>query len=637
MCSTGSFLFAQNASNDFPVLYPVGYQNIIVRDSGRTYKPSALRADKFYYRPVEIDFWYPAMITKSSDTPLHFGDFLNLLEERSNRFQDDTIYKSMSTDLVQWLGINLQIGDTSTLTRLPTLSYPNAVSISRLSPLIVYMSSYNGMSYENIRLFEFLAEHGYTIACITSVGRYPGNMSTKLADLLEQVEDGAFAIRLLKKRNQIDSTKIGVMGYSWGGLAAMALATEDPEIKCILSLDGSEIHYYGESRDDDKDFDAFRSPSLLWSENILVPYAYLESGFKQTDRDVDSIFNMVPQLRREHLYAHFPKATHEDFSCLPYLFNFNNDSLGFYHLLCQFSLHYFDFWMKDKSPGYARQVSFLFQHQMADSTYPIVNPSLKTKYIVKGTVVDAESKQALPYVNAGIPNKNTGTVTSRDGGFQINIRDGSASDSLKFSMAGYSGQSFCIRDIVKLPAPFLVSLQKNIAELNEVLVTRKLLPVKTLGNTTTSRFINVGLPLKFLGSEIGIRFSLGKNPELLKNFNFNISDIRLDTAVFRLNIYRFKNGIPGENILQKNILIPVGRQTGRVTVHLSEDKLILNGDILVSIEWIEGSSSGKENGALFLSASFLSSATWHRLTSQGSWKKASGLGVGFNLEVQKIP
>ena len=124
---------------------------------------------------------------------------------------------------------------------------------------------------------------------------------------------------------------------------------------------------------------------------------------------------------------------------------------------------------------------------------------------------------------------------------------------------------------------------------------------------------------------------------MLKSFSFNISDNRMDTAVFRMNIYSFKNGAPYENILQKNILVSVGKRTGLYTVNLNEYKLTMNGDILLSLEWIEGSYSGPGNGVLFLSASFLNSATWHRITSQGDWKKATGLGVGLNMEVQKLP
>jgi hypothetical protein len=103
-----------------------------------------------------------------------------------------------------------------------------------------------------------------------------------------------------------------------------------------------------------------------------------------------------------------------------------------------------------------------------------------------------------------------------------------------------------------------------------------------------------------------------------------------------MNIYNFKNGIPFENIIQKNVIVQLGKQTGRYTVNLIPYKLEMKGDILLSLEWIEGSHTGSGNGVIFLSASFLNSATWHRITSQGEWKKATGLGVGLNMEVQEL-
>jgi hypothetical protein len=72
-----------------------------------------------------------------------------------------------------------------------------------------------------------------------------------------------------------------------------------------------------------------------------------------------------------------------------------------------------------------------------------------------------------------------------------------------------------------------------------------------------------------------------------------------------------------------------------ITSVLSAYHLITSGDILVTLELIEGVSSGPEPGALFLSAGFFNSATWRRPTSQATWKKAAGIGVGFNIVVQE--
>jgi len=623
---------------DTTMMHGVGYQNLITIDSGRIYKPTADIRNKLYFRPVEIDFWYPAEPAVSG-SPVSYGYFLNLLQQRSNRFQDDTIFTRMSRELVAYICANLKIGDTSKLTHLPTISFPNAMPYTKRVPLILYLCSYNGMGYENIPLFEWLAAHGYAVACITSVGRYPGNMSTQLPDLMEQMNDAAFAIRYLKMEQNIDTGNIGVTGYSWGGLAAILLAMNNTGIKCLLSLDGSDMHYYGDSKDEDRDFDQIRNSSYFNLSRLNIPFAYFESGYKQSELDADSIFNIYRLAGVKDLYVHFPKAVHEDFSCLPSLGTELSDKIqsgaNLYPALEKLSLYYFDRYLKNRK----KELSSLLDSIIRTGTADTVTPGVKNKtnlIIIKGRIVDDKNKEALAFVNVGIENKNSGTVSAKDGYFMLKIYPELRPASLTFSMAGYQTRSISISDLSKNSEPVTISLKEKMIELKEVIVTSKAIKTEVKGNTTTSNFISVGLPLKFLGSETGIRLHLGKKPVLLKSFRFNISDNRLDTAVFRLNIYRFKNGTPYENILHQNILVPVGKQTGQYTLDLKEYKLVLDGDVLLSLEWIEGSHTGTGNGIIFLSAGFLNSATWHRLTSQAEWKKATGLGVGFNVLVQKL-
>ena len=636
---SGTRIFAQtDTREDSFNLYHVGYRSIVTTDSNRTYKPGVSISNRFYYRPVEIDLWYPALPSKSK-IPIQYGVFLNLLEQRSNRFQNDTVYKTLTVELVHYLGVNLEIAD-SALIHMKTSSYLDAEAIQKPFPLILYMCAYNGMSYENIKLFEFLAAHGYIVACITSVGRYPGDMSTKPSDLMEQVNDGFFVMNYLKPRVLIDSAKIGAMGYSWGGLGALVLSMKTPDVKAVLSFDGSEMHYYGESKEEDKDFDDMRKSPFFQLKNMHTPYLYLESGFKQNDREVDSIFNILPLIGYPEQYIHFSKATHEDFSFLSTLGSknsqINNDSRILYSQISGLALGYFDKYLKNENNRALEQVSLIYQSHLGDSIYPVLKTYKKKTFLIKGKVVDMEKNEALPYVNIGINNKNVGTVTQRDGSFRLDIDSAFISDSLTISMAGYQGQTLNISLLIKQSKPIIIPLKERYSELKEVVITKKTLPIKILGNTTTSKFISVGLPLKFLGSEVGVKIQLGKHPVILKKFSFNVSDTRLDTAVFRMNIYNFKNGTPFENILQKNVLITVGKRTGRYTINLTEYKMEMKGEILLSLEWIEGSSSASTNGAIFLSAGFLNSNTWHRITSQGVWKKASGLGVGLNMEVQKL-
>jgi hypothetical protein len=489
-------------------------------------------------------------------------------------------------------------------------------------------------------MFEWLATHGYVVACITSVGRYPGNMSMKKEDVLEQVEDGAFAMHLLKSRNKIDSNRMGLIGYSWGGLAAWILSTKEKNIKAVLSLDGSEMHHYGESADEDKDFDSIRHSFFIPGEKTQAKYAYLAGGAGNEDQQMDSVFNIFLYSAMSKQLVFFPGARHEDFSVLPFvaadISHSKNASVELYHSFEQLSLDFFNQYLKNDENAFSNRLAEVYASHQGDSIYPAAYFARPKGILIKGKIVEEANGNGLAYVNVGIPDKNVGTVSGRDGSFEIRIDSLMMADSLKISMVGYHSRSLALSEILKGSRTFTIALQQKTTPLQEVVVIQKKPETKTLGNKTTSTFVSVVLPLKFLGSEIGIRIDLGKKPVFLKSFSFNVSGIRLDTATFRMNIYRFKNGTPQENLLQKNILVGVGKRTGKYIVPLGDYKLLLKDDILISLEWIEGSASGSNNGAMFLSAAFLNSPTWHRLTSQAKWKKASGLGVGFNIDVQKI-
>lgn len=80
--------------------------------------------------------------------------------------------------------------------------------------------------------------------------------------------------------------------------------------------------------------------------------------------------------------------------------------------------------------------------------------------------------------------------------------------------------------------------------------------------------IGIGFPTRFLRSEMGVKMSLGKNRRNIKKFHCHVSDTRVDSAIFRLNIFRMVNGKP-ENILQRNILLTIKAAPADYTVDLS--------------------------------------------------------------------
>jgi hypothetical protein len=614
------------------VRYKAGYRCVTVTDSGRIYKPNSRPGERLHFRPLEIDLWYPA--ADGTDSAMRYGEFIGLLEPRADRFQDDTVYAGLTANLVHYLCANLGIADSSRLLQMPTSSHRNARLAGGSTPkfpLLLYLCSYNGICFENVPLFETLASHGYIVASITSVGRYPGNMSMEPGDLLEQVNDGFFAMRTLEERDySIDTTKTGLIGYSWGGLAALVMAMNDPDIGAVLSLDGSEIHYYGDSRDEDKDFDQLRGSTQFHPVSLRAPYAYLESGGKQNDRQVDSIFDVLPALQTQKLFLRFPAAQHEDFSCLPGVAARLGRSNAKLVPFDKVSLYFFDRWLK----GDSASPPDLSWTEGTESSLPVVKPPNKANLTISGRIFDNKDKSPLAYVNAGIPGKNTGTVSAPDGSFMLHLAPDQVNDSIVFSMAGYQAKSFSIAQLRSQQSNISIYLNEKVAELSTVVLTAKKLRLKKIGNTSKSTFMSVGFPLRAHGTEMGIHVDLGKTPVRLKTFNFHLADSRIDSAIFRLNIHNFQNGVPGENLLQRSILVPIGRRTGAYSIDLTDYNILLKGDVLVSLEWLGDPSASTATGVLYFSAGFFNSATWRRETSQGNWKKASGIGIGFNLDVQ---
>lgn len=618
-------------------VYLAGYKNIVLTDSSRTYKPNTSLTDSLHFRPVEIDVWYPSISKSAGNVSMKYIDFVRLLQERSNRFQDDTVYNNITSELLKYININLEIKDTLKLLELKTKSYKDAIPVEKHFPLIIYQCAYNGMSYENVPLFEHLAANGFVVACITSVGRYPGNMTTKPGDLMEQVNDGFFAQQYLKTASNVDSTKIGLIGYSWGGLASLIMIMNDKNIKANLSLDGSEMFYYKDSDEETSDFNQLRKSLYFHSQNIQIPYAYLESGQKQEEDAADSIYNILPLLQTEKNYLRFINASHEDFSVIPSLALNDKQGIikcsGFYDTIITCATNFFNQYLNKNGNKFTEVINNLSQHNNTDKHYPVALGKKSDTSLLKGKVIDAQTKQAIAYVNLGIPNKNIGTVSQSDGSFQIAANN---DDTIEISMIGYESKNYLPAKDGNKNSFAIIEMKPKTNILQDVIITTKTLPERTLGNTTTSKFFNIGLPLKFLGSEIGIVIKPGKRPVLLKSFNLNISENHMDSAIFRLNIYSLKKGQPYENILSDNILLHVSNQPGPYHIDLSNYKIILKDDALVSLEWIDGGKSGDESGVLFLSAALFNSSTWHRKTSLGKWSKAKGLGVGFNVDVQPL-
>ena len=479
------------------------------------------------------------------------------------------------------------------------------------------------MSYENYLLFESLAKQGFIVASVSSVGRYPGNMSMDIPDLFEQVNDAKFIIGHLAKKELV-TDDIGLVGYSWGGLAASIMAMAEPEkFKALVSLDGSEQFSYGDSFDNEK-LNHIRGLNLFKPEKIKSSYLYLDSDINETELYPDSIYNITKFVSSDKYYLRIKGTKHEDFSCISYISN-TADSTNRYRLIRQLTVSYLQEKIKHQKMFLKNIPPEMVENQFTPQTRR--RDSDAGEQMISGFITDKKSNQPLQYVNVGLMNKDKGTTTLKNGAFKLNLSESNLEDTLKISMVGYAPRTFYLKDLLKGPQSHLnIQLKEKTEELKEVVVTRNKLTTRVLGNKTESRFFGGKFASKDLGSEIAIKIKIRKAPTHLNKFTFNVSYNTTDTSTFRVNVYTVKNGLPDKNVLSKNLIKRIAKQTGKIELDLSKQNIVVNDDFFISLEWIEGN---KNSGVTF-SSGFVNKGTYYRKASQGLWKKYP-MGVGFNV------
>ncbi|HWW42266.1 carboxypeptidase-like regulatory domain-containing protein, partial [Pedobacter sp.] len=416
--------------------YTPGYWEYKLTDSSRTYKPGAVNGTPLFFRPVEIDVWYPAT-TVTNHSPLDYSYFISLLERRANSFQDSVKYEGLTNELSR----HFTIENTSSGKTVKTKSHLDIPPIKGSFPLIIYFSAFNGMSYENVPLFENLASHGYVVVSISSIGRYPGNMTTRFPDVMEQVADAEFALRFLGNKGT-DTTKVGILSYSYGGVAAILMAQKYPAIKSILSLDGSEKHYYGGDKAEDKDFNDLRN-SIYWKPSALKKtYAYLESDHKTDDLSVDSTYTPLPG--GSYIYALINGASHEDFSSISTPIVRPGSA---YELMNQLTLSFFDQTLKINGQPFSDQL--LSSAKAARMSLSPKNIKRKSgQIILTGNVVAGANEAPLPYASIGIPSGNQGTVADYNGHFTLNLADTMMERRVRISALGYQSRTYTVASLL---------------------------------------------------------------------------------------------------------------------------------------------------------------------------------------------
>ena len=246
--------------------FKVGFKHEILNDYSRTFD----KENK--YRPIQLTVWYPAS-SITDNKPLLYDDYVQLFHK-----DKALAIKQFKKDPLQY-GAKDSILDQ--ILRSKTLAYKDAKAQIGSFPLVLFTPGIDEKSYSNAILCEMLASNGYIVASTSYVGAYSSIEENAPTIYTEpQIRDLEFILAYMRDFGNVDFEKIGLMGHSAGGNAALVLALRNFNIDAIALLDGSFVGM-GEL----SEFSYFKPKYLT------IPYLHFISGYWRKKGEVSKDFS----------------------------------------------------------------------------------------------------------------------------------------------------------------------------------------------------------------------------------------------------------------------------------------------------------------------------------------------------------
>jgi hypothetical protein len=212
-----------------------------------------------------------------------------------------------------------------------------------------------------------------------------------------------------------------------------------------------------------------------------------------------------------------------------------------------------------------------------------------------GKIVDAKTKEPIPFVNLENFRTKTGTQTNQDGVFVLNLPNGKQTDTLKISCVGYLEKS-----ITNLASAedIIYELTPIVFQLNEVRVGNTEYEEKEVGiikrNGSNITFFNQMIQKPGLQRAVFMRNESGKLA-YIKAVHFYVGNDMFD-APFRIRIYEDESGKPGKDFLNKSVEFAASKKNSWNSFDISSYNLsITENGFWVAVEWIKNDKYAAES------------------------------------------
>jgi hypothetical protein len=234
----------------------------------------------------------------------------------------------------------------------------------------------------------------------------------------------------------------------------------------------------------------------------------------------------------------------------------------------------------------------------------VVMSTISHAQTLRGTVIDAASKEPLPYATVVVLGKNRGGITEANGTFNIQTNGVAANDSVKFSYLGYRSQVHLL-GTTHTTEPFVVALKPIDNELPETKIIEKA-KTEVVGDKAASHsFTGWGDYKSSRGRARGLLISPTECNSKTKNFVFRINENTWDSVRFRLLMLSpdIENG-ERKSLLRENIFFNVSKTKNKwITVNLSQYNIILCDKFILGVEWVDAWGQPNPSGSYLLTIS----------------------------------
>lgn len=213
---------------------------------------------------------------------------------------------------------------------------------------------------------------------------------------------------------------------------------------------------------------------------------------------------------------------------------------------------------------------------------------------IKGKVLDQSTKRPITYANIGIVNTSFGTISNEDGSFSLEIPNEKSQDTLRLSAIGFGKRNISVQSFIN--HDLTIYMKEQVIQLNEVTVvsSKKENKIFELGNR---RFRGGTLETDTLYAGSATALLIENANPIQKDFSFPVYLKEARIRIFRNNLASFKMRVrlysvdsltksPGEDLLNKSIVVESTMRNGWMTFDFSELQFIVTKPFFVAFESI---------------------------------------------------